>query len=231
MSSSPARPPRAPARLSPRATLLIVGLLLLYVLLRPWLQTQLGVPLPGLFPEEQAATPVDAPPKPNKAPPRPGETRPDPGNAASAATTMSHRSPRPDAAAAPLGVLREVGEGRLESPAGLIYKPLRSEHRLDHVLKHAVDAPDRPVHGVFEGDREQILATIDEAWRIAESRGPPEVQRTEEQGRTILVVDLGRTIGYMGGQAGARRNFPRCRHLQLVVEGREVVTAYPVIPR
>jgi len=87
------------------------------------------------------------------------------------------------------------------------------------------------VHGVFNGNRETILAVIDEAFLLAEKGKPPKVQREEDGDRTVLVIDLGRKIGFMGGQAGKRRSFPPCRHLQLVVEGKEVVTAYPVIPR
>lgn len=130
-----------------------------------------------------------------------------------------------------LGVLTEIGGGRLRSTAGLIYRPLRSEHRLDHVLRHGRDDPSKPVHGVFQGERDTILAIIDEAWRIAQTRGPPEVTREEQGARTALVVDLGRTIGYVGGESGQRRNHPKCRHVQLVVEGNEIVTAYPVLPR
>jgi hypothetical protein len=115
-----------------------------------------------------------------------------------------------------------------------VYLQLRSEHRIDHVLRHGKDDPSRPVHGVFTGDRDLILAVIDEAWQLAQKGKPPKVVVEDEGDRTVYVIDLGRKIGFMGGQAGKRRNFPACRHVQLVVEGddgNEVVTAYPTIPR
>ncbi|MCA9052460.1 MAG: hypothetical protein KDA75_01420 [Planctomycetaceae bacterium] len=130
-----------------------------------------------------------------------------------------------------LGALTDLGNKRYQSTAGLIYRQLRSEHRLEHVMRHAEDDPSRSVHGVFDGDQDRILAVIDEAYLIALTSGPPKAISEDQDDRTVMTVDLGRKIGYMGGQAGKRRNFPACRHLQLVVEGEEVVTAYPVIPR
>ncbi|MFV0442639.1 MAG: hypothetical protein ACK5Q5_03605 [Planctomycetaceae bacterium] len=132
---------------------------------------------------------------------------------------------------AKLGQLTNLGGKRFRSTAGLIYVQERSEHRIDHVLRHGKDDQSRPVHGVFNGDRDTILAVIDEAWQLAQKGRPPKVEVEDQGDRTVYVVDLGRKIGYMGGQAGKRKRFPPCRHLQLVVEGNEVVTAYPTIPR
>lgn len=130
-----------------------------------------------------------------------------------------------------LGQLTDLGGKRFRSTAGLIYVQERSEHRIDHVLRHGEDDPSRPVHGVFTGDRETILAVIDEAWQLAQKGRPPKVEVEEQGDRLVYIVDLGRKIGFMGGQAGKRKRFPPCKHLQLVVEGNEVVTAYPTIPR
>ena len=60
--------------------------------------------------------------------------------------------------------LRSVGGNKFESPEGLLYTMgPRGEHRVDHVLRHGRDMPERPVHSVFDGDRNEILALIDEA--------------------------------------------------------------------
>jgi hypothetical protein len=103
----------------------------------------------------------------------------------------------------------------------------REGHRLKHVLKHAKDDPSKPVHGVFSGDRDQILAWIDIAYEKGR-KGGKGVNRSEENDRVVYVVDMGKKIGYVGGQVGKRKNRPPCRYLQLVLEdGNEVITAYP----
>jgi hypothetical protein len=142
----------------------------------------------------------------------------------SAPTTPADRP----SAQAKLGQLREIRSDVFESTAGLVYKRGGAEgHRIDHVLQHAVDDPDKPVHGVFRGDRETILALIDEAYQIAQERGPPDVTREQDGNRTAYTIDLGRDIGYGGGQSGARKRNPPLSHLKLVLEGKNVITAYP----
>lgn len=127
--------------------------------------------------------------------------------------------------------LREIGRETFESPAGLVYRSGGPEgHRIDHVLQHARDIPSKPVHGVFEGDRNEILKLIDEAYGIALKRGPPQVTTQQDGDRTIYTVDLKRIIGHLGGESGARRKHPALQHVRLVLEGRNVITAYPLRP-
>ncbi|QDU39246.1 hypothetical protein Mal4_35830 [Maioricimonas rarisocia] len=129
------------------------------------------------------------------------------------------------------GLLTELPDGSLKSPAGLLYERGSAEgHRLDHVLRHAEDMPARPIHGVFDGGREEIVAVIDEAWEKTRTRGPPAVVTEQEGDRTIHTVDLERRIGYVGGRAGQRQGHPPARHLKLVLEERSVITAYPLVP-
>ena len=114
------------------------------------------------------------------------------------------------------------------STAGLKYvSGSQDGHRLKHVLQHAEDNLDKPIHGVYAGDRDQILAWIDIAYTKGQKGGKG--TRTEEEGgRTVYTVDLGEKIGYVCGQVGKRRNNPPCRFLRLVVQnGNEVVTAFP----
>lgn len=140
-------------------------------------------------------------------------------------TAESDASPaEPDA----LGVLSEIRPGVFRSTAGLLYVPNgRDKHRIDHVLLHQKDDTSKPVHGVFDGNRSTILACIDEAYALTGSVNN-RVQQTHEGSRTVYSVDLGRRIGYLGGQVGQRKNHPECRFLQLVLQNEnEVVTAYP----
>ena len=114
------------------------------------------------------------------------------------------------------------------STAGLIYGPGSYEgHRIKHILKHAEDIPDRRgPHGVFDGGRERILALLDEAYLLVK-KNSPQVRKNVEGDRTIYKVDFKRRIGYVGGSTGKRTNHPPANYVQMVLENREVITAYP----
>jgi hypothetical protein len=125
--------------------------------------------------------------------------------------------------------LREIRRNVFQSTAGLVYLPGSADgHRLDHVLRHATDDPGKPVHGVFEGDRETVLAAIDEAFESAQQSGS-HVRRRNERDRQVITVNMKRRVGYSGGESGSRNGNPECRFIRLVLENdNEVVTAYPV---
>ncbi len=94
-------------------------------------------------------------------------------------------------------------------------------------MKHAEDNLSKPVHGVFSGDRDQIFEWIDMAY-IKAQKGGKGVKADGDGDRIAYTVDMGKKIGYVGGQVGKRKGKPACRYLKLVVEdGNEVVTAYP----
>lgn len=204
---------------------LAAGLLVLavgYILAQPALERWLGIELPSLV--EQGNR--DAQPE---------------GNGSNTATAESEPGPSVPSADGDSGAGRASGDFKLEpigrdafrSPAGLVYTmgPNR-EHRIDHILRHAVDDPDRRgPHGVFlPGDRDLVFQTIDDAWRRGKAGGRG-VQRSDEEGKTVLTVDMGKTIGYVGGKDGARDNHPKTTRLKLVVDGDRVITAYPTWPR
>lgn len=150
-----------------------------------------------------------------------------PRSSGKASTAASQQQPGKKQAAA--FQLREVRRGVFESPAGLLYLPGSEEgHRIEHVSQHLADNPRKKLHGVFEGDRNRWLATIDEAWTRS-AAGGPHVQRQQQNNRTVTTVNLQRRIGYVGGSDGARRGNPECRMVRIVTENRrEVITAYPV---
>lgn len=128
----------------------------------------------------------------------------------------------------PLGQLTEIRRRVYESTAGLIYLPGSADgHRLDHVMQHAEDDTSKRIHGVFEGDRDAILATIDEAFEKSR-KGGRDIRTEDQNGRTVLTVRMSRKIGHMGGEEGQRQRNPECRYLRMVLEnGNEVVSAYP----
>jgi hypothetical protein len=127
--------------------------------------------------------------------------------------------------------LREIQTNLFESPAGLRYGPGSEEgHRLKHLMRHSRDDPGRPgPHGVFDGGQSRILALLDEAWLVSKEGGR-NVRAQQEDRRTILTINMGRRIGYVGGESGRRQGNPAASHVRLVVEGVNVITAFPLRP-
>lgn len=203
---------RAPLPWIVAAVALLVG----YLLAQPYLERSLGVSLPGItdLPEVVAEQPSNKQPSPQAPTDKPPRERWHERSANGAAK-----------------VLRDRGRDVYESPAGLRYtRGSQHGHRLKHVLAHAADEPDRPgQHGVFEPqDADKIVLLVDEAYEQALMGRHTNVER--EQKRDIYTVDLRRRIGYIGGQSGARRGHPPATHLKLVVQGKNVITAFPITP-
>ncbi|MEM8864223.1 MAG: hypothetical protein AAGF31_01600, partial [Planctomycetota bacterium] len=128
-------------------------------------------------------------------------------------------------------VLQDLGRGVYESPAGVRYtRGSQQGHRLRHLMAHATDQPNRThKHGVFDSnDIAEIVLLVDEAFKLAE-RGQY-LRRVAEDGRRAYTVSLGRRIGFIGGEWGKRNGRPPATHLQLVLQGRNLITAYPIRP-
>lgn len=127
-----------------------------------------------------------------------------------------------------LGKLREIEDNVFESTAGLLYVPGGAEgHRLRHVMQHAKDNPSKEVHGVFDGDRDEILAVIDEAFQKVK-KGGSDVRSEKQNGRRVHTVNLHRRVGQVGGAQGERQGHPECRFVRIVLENEnEVISAYP----
>jgi hypothetical protein len=125
--------------------------------------------------------------------------------------------------------LKKIGSETWLSPAGLRYQGRDPDGRtrVDHVLRHARDIPDRDgSHGVFDGGSEAVFGVIDEAWRNVEKK---KVRPRIEGDRSLYTVPMGRRVGYLGGRAGASRGHPPLTNIFLVIETgtKNVVTAFP----
>ncbi len=126
------------------------------------------------------------------------------------------------------GFLIEIGHNRYESPAGLVYGPGAEEgHRLKHIAKHLADEPDRPgSHGVFRGSMKVFLITIDDAYTRAK-KGAKGTMKKADEGSMVYEVTFEKTIGFIGGETGGRKNNPATKKIRLVVRGNNVITAFP----
>ncbi len=125
--------------------------------------------------------------------------------------------------------LKSIGKDAWVSPAGVRYLGRDPDglNRKDHVLRHAKDIPNREgPHGVFDGGEKLAFAWIDAAWKkIKADRIRPE----KESGREVYTVSMGRRVGFLGGETGAKRRHPPLTKIFLVVrEGTsELITAFP----
>ena len=125
--------------------------------------------------------------------------------------------------------LVETVPGTWVSPAGMRYKgrDAKGLSRKDHVLRHAKDQPSRAgSHGVFDANGDAVFAVIDEAWAKIKSKN---IRPKTEGGSQTYTVPMGRRVGYLGGQNGARRKKPALKKVFIVVRKgtQDVVTAFP----
>jgi len=183
----------------------LVAIAVAYLLLQPVLQRTLGIDLPGFD---------------------------DLGGVVATEPTVDTPSPGSSEASDDLErILQASRPGTYQSPAGLRY-PRGSQHghRLKHLMAHARDQPDRPgQHGVFDSSvPSEVVSLVDEAYRQA--LAGENTREKREASRTVYTINLGRRIGYIGGESGNRRGQPAARHLRLVLEGKNFVTAFPYRP-
>ena len=125
--------------------------------------------------------------------------------------------------------LKQVAANTWLSPAGLRYegKDPQGLTRVEHVLRHAANQPTRAgSHGVFDGGKDQALATIDEAWRLAKQQ---KIEPKQEGQTSAYTIPMGRRVGYLGGQAGTTRGNPPLKNVFIVVRTgtSNVITAFP----
>ena len=126
--------------------------------------------------------------------------------------------------------LKEVGRDRYQTPAGLLYTMgPRGEHRIEHVMRHAKDQPNRPAHGVFmgNGDQDTVLQIIDDAYELVKSKSRRAVHEPSK-GNDKYDVDMQRKIGFEGGTKGRRSNNRALNKVRMILDGNRVITAFPV---
>ncbi len=124
--------------------------------------------------------------------------------------------------------LKQTGKLSWLSPAGLLYKgkDAKGLTRVEHVLRHAADQPNRAgSHGVFDGGNDIALAVVDEAWKLAKEK---KIKPKKEGDRLAYTIPMGRRVGYLGGKSGKSRNHPPLKKVFIVIRGKsEVITAFP----
>lgn len=121
-------------------------------------------------------------------------------------------TPETGLAKASISLVYDKVERVWKTPAGLDYG-IGSVHgnRVKHVLDHAVPNPSKPKHTVFNVERDQVLALVDEAWRL---RGQP---LSNDPGS--YVVSMNKVVGTTGET-----------RIKIVVRPgtNKLITAYPI---
>lgn len=187
-----------------------------YLLAEPALEARLGVDLPGAHTPEGVAAEQPA-------------TKSQPTTRSKPNATDRSQGESPDLQLT--DVLEEIGRDTYRTEAGLVFgRGSVDRTRLAHLMTHADDEPNRPgQHGVFdETDQARLVQLVDRAYQQALD-GVKSTKKTEGR-RDVYTIDLGRRIGYIGGESGGRRNHPPARHIRLVVDGNRFITAFPVTP-
>lgn len=121
---------------------------------------------------------------------------------------------------------KPAGGKRFTTPQGLLY----DDYRIDHVMRHARDIPDRNLtHGVFDAnDEDAVLLLVDEAY-VKVKNGSRDVRESPPRdGNIAYTVDMKRRIGYEGGKVGKSRGNRECRFVKVVLQKKRVISAYPV---
>ncbi|MHC1748006.1 MAG: RHS repeat-associated core domain-containing protein [Cellulosilyticaceae bacterium] len=90
------------------------------------------------------------------------------------------------------GKLKSVGNGKWESPEGLIYEQ-GSIHgnRVKHVLDHTVPNPNKPSHTIFKVDKNKVIGLVDEAWKSRDTA-------TVNRGNDLYDISMGKIVGTKG---------------------------------
>ena len=208
-------------RLGTRWMIVLVVLVGGYLLAEPALESKLGVDLPGVHKPASTAVAEETSKKDDR-PAAPSATR----NVEGAAVDVPV-----DESTDLDSVLEEVGRDSYRSETGLLYtRGSVHGHRLKHLMSHAEDDPNRPgQHGVFdETDPAALVQLIDEVY--LQALQDKNTRKSTEDRRTVYTIDLGRRVGYIGGESGGRRDHPPARHVRLVLEGERFITAFPVRP-
>ena len=147
------------------------------------------------------------------------------GNSSSVSTSNSGSQNLKDAGKAARDWLNDIGGNKYKSPAGLIYTGGR-EHRVDHVLRHCVDDPSKPTHGVFVGDAVTVLKMVDEAYEMVKANSR-KVDSDRQGDKMTHTCEMGRVVGHTGGRKAERSGRKELRSVKLVLADDRVITAYP----
>jgi len=127
------------------------------------------------------------------------------------------------------GLLIPAGRDAWKTRSGLLIagRDPEGRTRLGHIMRHGVDSPGRPKHGVFSLTKAGIVELLDEAWRKIRAGG---IAGKERGGTVAYTVKMGRVIGFLGGRMGRERGHPKLESARLVVKKDKdaVITFFPM---
>lgn len=201
----------------------VVVSLILYALVQPIANKRLGLQLPSLLGTDSSETMIPSGPDTST-----GTSDKATSNHGESDEQQSEQTENQPQEELRYGLLRDLGNEEFMSPGGLRYTRGSAEgHRLKHLERHLKDQPDRPgKHGVFYGDMPQVIRWLDDVYERGKSSARGTRQRVEDD-RTVYEAPFDKPVGFVGGRDGARDNNPDALKIRLVVQGNQVITAFP----
>lgn len=126
------------------------------------------------------------------------------------------------------GAITQSGNNSWKTKNGLYIrgKDPKGLTRLEHIMRHSKNIPNRDVHSVFDINKNEIISLLDETW-VKAKKG--ELKSSERGGNIAYIYDTGRAVGYLGGVAGEKKKHPKLKSVRLVVKkgSPEVITFFP----
>ncbi len=131
-----------------------------------------------------------------------------------------------------VGQLTKISQDTWRSSQGLIYGPSGNGNAIQHILQHTKDIPSKAIQGVFTIPRTQILPLLDQAWLEIQNMSSNVITyEAFPKGSSVsFIVNMQQTIGYIAGQLGPTLGYQTTTYLKIVLDGTQVITAFPVLP-
>ncbi len=127
------------------------------------------------------------------------------------------------------GHLVQAGVDTWRTKGGLLIKGKdpKGLTRLEHIMRHSIDMPNRPKHGVFSIEKTGIIDLMDRTYNEIKKGS---LKASKRGGNAAYTFRTGNDIGYLGGKEGQRKGHPKLRSVRMVLKDGtpEVVTFFPM---
>jgi hypothetical protein len=100
-----------------------------------------------------------------------------------------------------------------------------------HIYEHTENDPKKIIHGFFDISNEDMDKLIEEITKILQEKNNKNLRSYFSGQQLIYDIDMGRKIGWIGGQRGEEMGFPTTTFIRVIMDGRMVISCYPAIIR
>jgi hypothetical protein len=100
-----------------------------------------------------------------------------------------------------------------------------------HIYEHTENDPKKPIHGIFDISNEDVDNLLEEIKKIILENNKKIFRRYFSGQEFIYEIDMGRKIGWMGGEYGEENGFPATSLVRVIMDRGLVKSCYPAIIR